>query len=119
MKPSPENGFHYHILVFTLILIPKKRIPVDESIDSDIGNRAKKTQNGLGTYQYQTVMALTFLLSKNCRAVLALLRKCGRLKFLPLSTCNLSPDKTSNKANNLVPSFKSSIRSVTRSGGLR
>lgn len=87
---------------------------------------------------------LIFLLAKNCSAVLALLRKCGRRKTLPLSigcfkkiielcyelwttgewreNCTLtsfSPDRTSNKASNLVPSRKSWIKSAIRSGGTR
>lgn len=62
---------------------------------------------------------LIFLLAKNCSAVFALLRKCGRRKILPLSMGNFSPDNTSNSANNLVPSLKSSIKSSIRSGGTR
>ena len=36
-------------------------------------------------------------LLRNSIAVLQLLRKCGRLCILPLSTGSVSPDKTSNK----------------------
>ena len=59
------------------------------------------------------------LLAKNCSAVLALLRKCGRLSTRPLSTGSFSPDNTSKSAINFVPSRKSLIKSSTRSGGTR
>lgn len=59
------------------------------------------------------------LLAKNCKAVLALLRKCGRLKTRPFSTGKRSPDNTSKRAINFVPSRKSLIKSSTRSGGIR
>lgn len=62
---------------------------------------------------------LIFLLAKNCRAVFALLKKCGRRKTRPLSMGSFSPDNTSSSASSLVPSRKSWIRSAIRSGGTR
>lgn len=50
---------------------------------------------------------LIFLLAKNCNAVLALLRKCGRFIFLQFSIGNRSPDKISNNAIRFVPSLRS------------
>lgn len=59
------------------------------------------------------------LLAKNCRAVLALLRKCGRRRTRPFSTGKRSPDRTSSNAISFVPSRKSLIKSSMRSGGTR
>ena len=61
----------------------------------------------------------TFLLLRNSIAVLQLLRKCGLLCILPLSTGRVSPDKTSNRWTNLEPSFRSSNRLSTFKGGVR
>ena len=63
--------------------------------------------------------SLIRLLAKNCRAVLALLRKCGRFIFRPFSTGRRSPDKISNKAISFVPSRKSEYKSSIRKGGFR
>lgn len=61
--------------------------------------------------------SLMRLLAKNCSAVLALLRKCGRFMFLLFSTGKLSPDKISSNVSSFVPSRKSEYKSSMRSGG--
>lgn len=42
-----------------------------------------------------------------------------QVKIILTILTSFSPDRTSNKAINFVPSFKSSIKSSTRSGGTR
>ena len=62
---------------------------------------------------------LTFLVRRNSRAVLQLLRKWGRFSIRPRSPCSLHPDKTSNKVRRTTPLLRSSISSfIFRAGSL-
>ena len=66
-----------------------------------------------------TLLSLTFLVRRNSRAVLQLLKKCGLFKIRPLSSCNLQPDKTSSNVNRTTPLLRSSISSPIFMAGLR
>ena len=62
---------------------------------------------------------LTFLVRRNSRAVLQLLKKWGRLRIRPRSSCNFEPERTSNSVKRTTPLLRSSIRSWILRAGFR